>query len=268
MKVMEAPFHYYEFDPAPALARHVTSYWAFRARGGAPRTHRLWPDGCVTLAWILPAGGRPLAVLTGPHLESRDVGVEPDTAYWGVRFWPDAGGAVTGIAGPELRDLSVPAPRALQAGLDQLAAGLAGSAPSAEQARATAALDAMLLPLVRAARPLDDAVRRAVLAIVAARGDAPISEIATAIGLGERQLQRRFREAVGLTPKQFARIRRMREAAAGVLRGQARGWAGIAADLGFADQSHLIHEFSQLTGLTPVAFEDRLRRIEHGPIRP
>ena len=71
---MEAQFHYYEFDPAPALARHVTSYWAFRARGGAPRTHRLWPDGCVTLAWILPAGGRPLSVLSGPPQDSREVG--------------------------------------------------------------------------------------------------------------------------------------------------------------------------------------------------
>jgi len=121
---------------------------------------------------------------------------------------------------------------------------------------------------VRAARPLDDAVRRAVLAIVAARGDASIAAVAAGIGLGERQLQRRFREAVGLTPKQFARIRRMREAAAGMLRPGSPGWAAVAADFGYADQSHLIDEFSQLTGLTPVAFEDRLRRIEHGSVQP
>ena len=202
---MEAPFHYYEFDPDPALARHVTSYWAFRARSTSALSHRIWPDGCTSLAWILPRGGRPLAVLTGPHLRAHDVMVEPGTEYWGARFWPDAGGAVTGIAAPELRDLSVPAPAPFRTGLD---------------------------------------------------------------GLGERQLQRRFREAVGLTPKQFARIRRMRETAAGMLRPDARGWAGVAADFGYADQSHLIHEFSQLTGLTPVAFEDRLRRIEHGNVRP
>lgn len=269
MKVMEAPFHYYEFDPAPALARHVTSYWAFRARGDAPLAHRLWPDGCISLAWILPAAARPFAVLTGPHLRAHDVPVEPDTAYWGARFWPDAGGAVTGIAAPELRDLSVPAPVPLRAGLDQLAATVLGVGDAeAGQAQVTAALDAMLLPLVRAARPLDDAVRRAVLALVAARGDAPIAELAARIGLGERQLQRRFREAVGLTPKQFARIRRVRETAGGVLQRESRGWAAVAADFGFADQSHLIHEFSQLTGLTPVAFEDRLRRIEHGRVQP
>lgn len=264
---MEAPFHYYEFDPAPGLARHVTSYWAFRIRGTEALSHRIWPDGCASLAWILPPGGRPLAILTGPHLRAHDVPVEPGTMYWGARFWPDAGGAVTGLSAAELRDLSVPAPAPFRAGLDALAEAAQVDARDA-QARATAALDAMLLPLVRAARPLDDAVRRAVLAIVAARGDASVAGIAAGIGLGERQLQRRFREAVGLTPKQFARIRRLRETAAGVLEPGSHGWAARAADFGYADQSHLIHEFSQLTGLTPVAFEDRLRRIEHGHIRP
>ena len=261
---MEAPFHYHEFDPAPPLARHVTSYWAFRAQGAAPLPHRIWPDGCISLVWVLPAGARPYALLTGAHLRAHDVTVEPGTAYWGARFWPDAGGAVCGVAAPELRDVTVPAPLALRAGLDQLA----DAGPDAPEERTAAALDAMLLPLARAARPLDDAVRRAVLAIVAARGDAPIPAVAAGIGLGERQLQRRFREAVGLTPKQFARIRRLREVAAGVLGENSRGWAAIAADLGYADQSHLIHEFSQLTGLTPVAFEDRLRRIDHGRVAP
>jgi AraC-like DNA-binding protein len=261
---MEAPFYYYEFDPAPPLARHVTSYWAFRVRGAAPLSHRLWPDGCISLVWILPAGGRPFAVLEGPHLRAHDVPVEPGTAYWGARFWPDAGGAVAGIAASELRDVSVPAPLPFRAGLDALAA----EGSDVPEARAAAALDAMLLPLVRAARPLDDAVRRAVLAIVAARGDAPVAAVAAGIGLGERQIQRRFRTAVGLTPKQFARIRRLREAAAGVLAPRQPAWAAVAAELGYADQSHLIHEFSQLTGLTPVAFEDRLRRIEHGRIQP
>jgi AraC-like DNA-binding protein len=28
-------------------------------------------------------------------------------------------------------------------------------------------------------------------------------------------------------------------------------WAGLAADLGYSDQSHLVAEFRSLTGLTP-----------------
>ena len=83
------------------------------------------------------------------------------------------------------------------------------------------------------------------------------------------RIRRTLANCFGVSPtavrKQFARIRRLRSAGTSLLEGS-QSWAGVAASHGFADQSHLIHEFSQLTGLTPVAFEARLRRIEHGRI--
>ena len=258
---MEQVFQYFEFDPAPGLARHVTCYWGFRVRTADPPVHQLWPDGCMSLVWVVPAEAPPFAVVAGPRLRPFDVHVTAGAVYWGARLWPDAGGALTGIRAPELRDVVVRAPVALQGGLDALAA-------AGNEAEAAAALDALLLPLLRTAQPLDDAVRQAVVAIVATRGDASMSDIAARVGLGERQLQRRFRSATGLTMKQFARIRRLRESGAALLLQERPPWAVLAADFGYADQSHLIHEFSQLTGLTPVAFEDRLRQIEHGRVRP
>ena len=45
-------------------------------------------------------------------------------------------------------------------------------------------------------------------------------------------------------------------------------WSAVAADLGFADQAHLIREFGALAGVTPVEVADRIRRIGHGQVRP
>ena len=45
-------------------------------------------------------------------------------------------------------------------------------------------------------------------------------------------------------------------------------WAAVAADLGFADQAHLIREFSALAGLTPVAVAERVRQIGLDGVRP
>lgn len=257
---MTRAFEYTEFDPAPALARHVTSYWGFRVLVPDPPLHRIWPDGCIALAAI----SRPSEAhwsLVGPRIESLDVPVQPDATYWGVRFWPDAGAAMLGMHAAELRDVTLFSPASI--------VHLIGAPPpvlaASDQAAAASALDTLLEPLVRRCRPLDDAVRQAVIAIVAAGGARPIGEIAAEIGIGDRQLQRRFRAAVGLTPKQFSRVRRLRTAGTSLLEGS-RPWASVAASHGFADQSHLIHEFSQLTGLTPVAFEARLRQIEHGRI--
>ncbi|HEU4829789.1 MAG TPA: helix-turn-helix transcriptional regulator, partial [Gemmatimonadales bacterium] len=253
-------FEYFEFDPAPALARHVTSYWGFRVLVPDPPVHRIWPDGCIALAAISTAEGAHWT-LVGPRMGPLDVPAQADAAYWGVRFWPDAGATLLGMHATELRDVTLFSPASLLHLIGPPPSALAGS----DQGAATTALDSLFEPLVRRCRPLDDAVRHAVVAIVAAGGARPIGDIAAEIGIGDRQLQRRFRAAVGLTPKQFARIRRLRAAGASLLAG-GQSWAGVAASHGFADQSHLIHEFSQLTGLTPVAFEQRLRRIEHGRI--
>ena len=257
---MTAAFEYFEFDPAPALARHVTSYWGFRALVPDPPVHRIWPDGCTVLAAISTAAGAHWT-LVGPRMGPLDVPVQPDATYWGVRFWPDAGASLLGMHATELRDVTLFSPASLVNLIGPPPAAFTGS----DQAAAAGALDALVAPLVRRCRPLDDAVRQGVVAIVASGGARPIGEIADEIGIGDRQLQRRFRSAVGLTPKQFARIRRLRSAGTSLLEGS-QTWAGVAASHGFADQSHLIHEFSQLTGLTPVAFEARLRRIEHGRI--
>ena len=53
-----------------------------------------------------------------------------------------------------------------------------------------------------------------------------------------------------MPPKTFCRVARLWK----VLRSTADGgvnWAGLAADLGYSDQSHLVTEFRSLTGLTP-----------------
>jgi len=259
---MDAPFHYAEFDPAPDLARHVARYWVFRVRG-AGAAHRLWPDACISLA-LVPQP--PMVSIVGPHLGPLDVAAGDGAVYWGARFWPDAGGLVLGIPATAVRDVNVRASPAVTLAFapffERLRAG------AMDEASAAQLFDRILRPLVVAARPIDDAVRRAVLAIMAGRGEQPITAVALSIGLGERQLQRRFRIAVGLTPKQFARIRRLRTAVGGLLGPDPARWAEVAANLGYADQSHLIHEFSQLTGLTPVAFEERLRHIQHGRVDP
>ncbi len=257
---MTRAFEYFEFDPAPGLARHVTSYWGFRVLIPDPPVHRIWPDGCIALAAVSTPSAAHWS-LVGPRMGPLDVPVQPDATYWGVRLWPDAGAPLLGMHATELRDVTLFSPASIVHLIGPPPAVLADS----DQAAAAGALDALLEPLVQRCRSLDDAVRHAVVAIVAAGGTRPIADIAAEIGIGDRQLQRRFRTAVGLTPKQFSRIRRLRSTGTSLLDGKP-AWASVAASHGFADQSHLIHEFSQLTGLTPVAFEARLRRIEHGRI--
>jgi AraC-like DNA-binding protein len=84
-----------------------------------------------------------------------------------------------------------------------------------------------------------------------------VRRLADAAGVSRRHLTRLFHEVVGVTPKRFCRLARFHTGLkyAGVGRGVR--WAQVAADLGYADQSHMISEFRELGGLTPECLAAR-----------
>ena len=72
------------------------------------------------------------------------------------------------------------------------------------------------------------------------------------------QFRRRCLEESGLTPKHLCRVLRFRRACA--LAHPAADWAEIAAGAGYFDQSHLIRDFREFTGRTPVSVFSNTRR--------
>jgi AraC-like DNA-binding protein len=80
----------------------------------------------------------------------------------------------------------------------------------------------------------------------------PVHRLADALEISERQLERRFRTGIGLSPKQFARVARCERILAA--RGRGHGWADIAAACGFADQAHMVRDFKSMVGAAPDAF--------------
>lgn len=78
-----------------------------------------------------------------------------------------------------------------------------------------------------------------------------VGETAEAIGLGERQFERVFERELGLTPKVYGRILRLRRAIELIQRGETL--AGAAAFAGYFDQSHFNRDVRALTGSPPTA---------------
>jgi AraC-like DNA-binding protein len=258
--------HYFEFDPAPPLAAHVSSYWGMTIGMQVPRGfgHQIVPDGCIVIACSHAATGEVRSSLVGPRAEQLTVTVNPGDRFWGVRFWPDAGG---GVLHEEPRRLHghLVAPLTEPAWALALARAMAVCGDEAAAARVA---DEHLAAPVAAAPPLDAVVRASVVALIASNGEMEIAELARGVGLSLRQLERRFGAATGLNPKQFARIRRMRSALAHLLSPSPRTWSEVAADFGYADHSHLVRDFGQLAGLTPTEAAEKVRAIIHGKVRP
>ena len=75
----------------------------------------------------------------------------------------------------------------------------------------------------------------------------------TALGIGDRQLRRRFADAVGYGPKTLERVLRFQRFLALAAREAAPDLARLALEAGYADQAHLTRECSRLAGLPPAA---------------
>ena len=81
-----------------------------------------------------------------------------------------------------------------------------------------------------------------------------IPAIAADCRMSPRRFGELFREQVGMAPKRYARLQRFRRVVAQAHRRERVEWAWVAADCGFHDQAHLVHEFRAFSGMTPTAY--------------
>jgi AraC-like DNA-binding protein len=127
-------------------------------------------------------------------------------------------------------------------------------------------LEAVLLDhLVRREDP-DPAVR--VAAALFERG-ASVSEVSSRVGLLPKTLVRRFLALIGLSPKRFSRVRRLQRVVGSIRDPGDVDWCEIAAVHGYADQAHLVHDFRELTHITPTAYRPRSAEEQnHVPVDP
>lgn len=93
--------------------------------------------------------------------------------------------------------------------------------------------------------------------LVASRGRVQVGAVAAELGWSRRYLTERFRGEVGLSPKTFARVLRFEHAHELATAHDPLPWADVATVSGYADQAHLVRDWSQFTGRSPTAWRRR-----------
>lgn len=82
---------------------------------------------------------------------------------------------------------------------------------------------------------------------------ASVTAIAREMSWSRKKMIDRCRHVIGINPKTFVRIARYRRLL-GSLEKAEMSWADRAIDAGYYDQSHMIRDFSEFTGLSPTAY--------------
>jgi AraC-like DNA-binding protein len=104
-----------------------------------------------------------------------------------------------------------------------------------------------------------DRITTATELIDAKRGRVLIPDLASAVGIGQRQFERDFGARYGMGPKLYPRIVRFQSALDSKARSATKSWTDVAHELGYHDQMHLIHDFKAFTSGTPT---ENLRLLE------
>jgi AraC-like DNA-binding protein len=238
---------YREWAPPPELGGSVACLWTRVVPPGGGRATLVLPDACSDLIWQSGRGAFVAGPDTGPWPSASPAG----TVMAGVRLRPGAGGPALGLPLSALLDQRVEASDLGTGSGVRMARSLG---PALDPAAALRLLAGQVRRLVLD-NPADALAAEA--ARLLGQPGAQAGDVAARLGVGERQLLRRCRAAVGYGPATLRRVLRFRrfvervDAGAGPPGGP--DLARLAAETGYADQAHLTRECVRLAGLPPAA---------------
>lgn len=273
---MRPPIAWYrEFLPCMALRADVYVLFSF-VPASAPRPHRSplreipfedaplcapqFADGHVSLSFDLgqtcDIGGRwyadaraPRGSVIGPlsAVGRTEPGELPSTV--GAFFRPARVAPFLRVPISDLTDRTVAIDDVWGTASSRLSSDLCDLDEAARIDRLESALLARLGTTRQPERALD--VERLAASVLRRHGRVTVDAMARAAGVSRQHLTREFRERIGIPPKLYTRL--VRSQSGLVYAGcHARiDWARVALEMGYADQSHLIADFREFTGLTP-----------------
>jgi AraC-like DNA-binding protein len=254
---------YSSHQPAPPLADFISNFWHCDHVPFHPRV-RILPSGTFELIVNLHEDevriydsaqpGRfqrfPGIVVSGTYAAALDIDPLQHASVMGIHFRP--GGAFP-FLGPAVAELAN----------SHLALEVLWGTPAIELrerlcSAATAQKRFQILEETLKARLQRSSEHPAVSLALDIFGPAGIGDsvraVAKRVGLSERRFIQVFRAQVGLTPKLFCRVLRFQHVRKAVNQAATLNWSQVALCCGYYDQSHLIHDFQEFSGLSPTDY--------------
>lgn len=238
---------YTEFKSVDSLAPFVECIWIndILAEKSDLSPQRILPDGCADLIFDLTEG-RESVYWVGTMTKSFVIEKSESKKLIGIRFNPGGARSLLGKPLSEITDQRIR--------LDQTSSFLLDSIVTQPVVNFNV-IQNWLMKNIQAEKPLI-VIQKIHQMIREANGDVRVSEVSETLGLSRQYINRIMREHVGVDLKTFQQIIRMRllTSRLGTTACKEIDWASIAQEYGFYDQSHLIHDFNEIVGLSPAQF--------------
>ena len=259
---------YIEAEPNPRLSHIIKRYWSLESDDLVGEPETILPDGCPEIVFNLSdrferidgsnSELQPATLFAGQI--SRSISIRPTgkVSLFGVRFHPTGAFTVGRISQNELTDKIFD--------IESIFGRRGSDLEEAINLEYTfESRIAIFERFVFANRPKVENTKNvctfAADYLNRTAGNTSIAKLADMLNISERNLERKFREQVGLSPKKFARIVRFQNVVRSIESAAYPSFLDIALSFGYFDQSHLIRDFQEFGGQSPLEYFEATHRM-------
>ncbi|WP_292008959.1 helix-turn-helix domain-containing protein [Chryseobacterium sp.] len=240
---------YKEYQPSALLSPYIETYWTSNSPGNG-EFHKVLPDGCVDIIFQFNKTKNIFyAEICGTMTTFLNMNFLESIQIFGIRFRPIGITFFTRVPVEEFTDKNV------------------------ELALVDTLFDKSFYEILPEKRSVEDMIKHvdnylinnlpylyssekqiihAVDLIYLTKGQLSLTTLAADVCLCQRHFERKFKSAIGISPKMFAKISRFKHALWCLKNYSHKDLLTIAIECGYYDHSHLIKDFKSLSGHGPT----------------
>lgn len=255
-----------QVKPASHITHIVRHYLVLQGALPDAASFRLFADGNTAL--VFNTGHASLHEPGGPEMQQtswmygqlsryRDFDISGSLNWIIVVLQPYGAFHCWGIPATELKDKFFPARELLGDSIDDISNALLNAA---DLQACIEHLNEWISTLDSKKKSPDALLRQAVQLINGSEGSLPVHALLKQLKVNERMLERKFKQATGISPKQYSGIVRV-NASAKKIQQQGSRLTAVAYDHEYFDQAHFIKDFRKYTGITPLHYQHSVQQL-------
>jgi len=262
------------YPPAWQLAPYVVGYFSgkMNAQTEAGISYTMIPNGCVELIVHLDEmycqlptstglSQTPDYMLIGLFSQPYQVYFQHTVPIFSIRFNPEAIPLLLGVPGKEVLDTY----EDIELLLDQHFRDFCHRIRECRQTADRVGQADQFLTRLLACRKQTTAYVTAGTGMIRDGVDEPLEDISRRLYISQRQFERKFKEQIGITPKRYQRLMRIRKVMQTLEQYQSLDLTSVAYYCGYYDQAHFIKDFKQVTGKAPSVYRQDEQRFLYLP---
>ena len=255
--------NYQVYTPTSELQPFIKCFWSLEdERQDEPVKQRVLPDGCMEMIFhyedlyqqYFEDGSsiiQPKSFVFGQITKYIEIAPTGISGILSARFLPDGISPFLNIPLTSFENKAVPITEIFGEDGKNLEEHVINASDNYERIKL---IETFLLSKLTEQKTIDVITKSCIDLIFLSQGQIGSAELADKMKINRRNMERKFISAIGISPKQLARVARLQATLKMLEQKNVASLTEIAYENGYYDQAHFIKDFREFTGMSPKSF--------------